>query len=50
MMTKVLIGLFEFFFNISIGGILWIYASDILSDKGMALIAQINFIAALIFG
>ena len=50
MMTKVFIILFVFLFNISIGGILWIYASEILSDKGMALVAQINFVAVLIFG
>mmetsp|Transcript_34154 Transcript_34154/g.39418 ORF Transcript_34154/g.39418 Transcript_34154/m.39418 type:complete len:264 (+) Transcript_34154:436-1227(+) len=49
-MVKIFICLFVFLFNLTIAGILWIYASETLSAKGVALVAQINMIAVLIFG
>ena len=49
-MVKIAVILFVFIFNNTIGGILWIYASEILSAKGVSLVAQMNNVGGLFFG
>uniref|UniRef100_A0A7S3NF28 Uncharacterized protein n=1 Tax=Euplotes harpa TaxID=151035 RepID=A0A7S3NF28_9SPIT len=50
MFIKVLTIFFVFLFNATFGPILWLYAPEILPNKGVALVAQINMVAVLIFG
>ena len=49
-MIKIAVLIFVFIFNSTIGGILWIYASEILSTKGISLVAQMNNVCGLFFG
>ena len=49
-LIKILIFWFVFSFNISIGGLLWFYAAEILTPKGISIVAQINYFGAIIFG
>lgn len=49
-MIKICTVWFVFIFNSTFGGILWLYASEILSARGVSLVAQINMIAVFFFG
>jgi facilitated trehalose transporter len=39
--------IFVFFFEVSIGPIMWIYCADVLSEKGVAITTATNWLAAL---
>ena len=49
-MIKTSIFLFVFTFNISIGGLLWVYISEVLTSKGISFAAQVNYLGAIFFG